>query len=280
VDNAEIKIKPSWGRMSAPKQGEDSTISLLDKTAIMGVAGDSGMDIDVDAVDHRHLVMKARERKYSQAKIDEMIEDWYENLGDSEGAVHIRSLWAMHKKWRILWTEELKNEYGLDDDGEPNRVPTDIELYRMTWQHIVAYNAVAKLDEELTLANVKANSPGMIDGFVGANHGKFNPKDDDYHVIEETRNFPLLHVARHDIKFESVFSPKMNNYYAIYFTVTGIHGLHVIGGAIVLGYYLFFGYGMYKENPEWLANRVEVGGLFWHFVDLVWIFAFPIFYLM
>jgi len=194
--------------------------------------------------------------------------------------VHIRSLWAMHKKWRILWTEELKKEYGLDDDDEPNRVPTDIELYRMTWQHIVAYNAVAKLGEELTLANVKANSPGMIDGFVGANHGKFNPKDDDHHVIEETRNFPLLHVARHDIKFESVFSPKMNNYYAIYFTVTGLHGLHVIGGAIVLSYYLFFGYGMYKENPEWLANRVEVGGLFWHFVDLVWIFAFPIFYLM
>jgi len=281
VDNAEIKIKPSWGRMSAPKKGEDSSVSLLDKTAILGVAGDSGMDIDVDAVDHRHLVMKARERKYSQAKIDEMIEDWYKNLGDSKGAVQIRNYWAMHKQWRILWTEELKNEYGLDDDGEPNRVPTDIELYRMTWKNIVAYKEIEKDPElELTLANVKANLPSMIDGFVGANHGKFNEKDEHGHVIEETRHFPLLHVARHDIKFESVFSPKMNNYYAIYFTVTGLHGLHVIGGAIVLSYYLFFGYGMYKENPEWLANRVEIGGLFWHFVDLVWIFAFPIFYLM
>jgi cytochrome c oxidase subunit 3 len=37
---------------------------------------------------------------------------------------------------------------------------------------------------------------------------------------------------------------------------------------------------MYLSNPEWLANRVEIGGLFWHFVDLVWIFVFPILYLM
>jgi heme/copper-type cytochrome/quinol oxidase subunit 3 len=49
---------------------------------------------------------------------------------------------------------------------------------------------------------------------------------------------------------------------------------------IVLGYYLFFGRKMYESNPVWLANRVEIGGLFWHFVDLVWIFLFPILYLM
>ncbi|MCU0752832.1 MAG: cytochrome c oxidase subunit 3 [Akkermansiaceae bacterium] len=75
-------------------------------------------------------------------------------------------------------------------------------------------------------------------------------------------------------------TPAWNTYYAIYFAITGLHGLHVIGGALVLAYYLFFGRKMYDSNPEWLANRVEVGGLFWHFVDLVWIFVFPIFYLM
>jgi heme/copper-type cytochrome/quinol oxidase subunit 3 len=62
--------------------------------------------------------------------------------------------------------------------------------------------------------------------------------------------------------------------------MTFLHGLHVIGGAIVLSYYLLRGKKMYQTNPEWLANRVEVGGLFWHFVDLVWIFLFPILYLM
>lgn len=273
VDGAEIKINPAWGRMSEAKKGESSTVSLLDKTTITGVAGDSGMDIDVDAVDHRHLVMKARDRKYSQEKIDEMIEDWYNNLGDSDGANQIRELWATHKNWRVLYTDYLAKKYGSDKDGEPKRVPTDVELYRITWSQFVAYKKIKDGNEELTLDNVKKHTPGPIDGFTGANHGKYNAKDGSH-------SFPTLHVARQDIKFESVFSPKMNNYYAIYFTITGLHGLHVIGGAIVLGYYLFFGYGMYKTNPEWLANRVEVGGLFWHFVDLVWIFVFPIFYLM
>jgi cytochrome c oxidase subunit III len=37
---------------------------------------------------------------------------------------------------------------------------------------------------------------------------------------------------------------------------------------------------LYRQNPEHLANRVEVAGLFWHFVDLVWIFVFPLFYLL
>ncbi|MGJ8656830.1 MAG: cytochrome c oxidase subunit 3 [Akkermansiaceae bacterium] len=268
VDNAEIKINPSWGRMSASKKGDTTAISLLDKTAILGVAGDSGMDIDVDAVDHRHLVMKARDRQYSQEQIDTMIEDWYAKLGDSEGAEQIRTYWSMHKKWRALWTDKLTADYGLDDNGESNRVPIDIEMYRMTWKQMAAYKAIIKEGEEVTLENVTANTPGMIDGFTGANHKKYHD------------SFPLLHVARNDIRFESVFSPKMNNYYAIYFTITGLHGLHVIGGALVLGYYLFFGRKMYLANPEWLANRVEVGGLFWHFVDLVWIFAFPIFYLM
>ena len=60
-------------------------------------------------------------------------------------------------------------------------------------------------------------------------------------------------------------------------------GLHVLGGVIVFIYFWLpipGGANLYKKNPEHLANRVEVAGLFWHFVDLVWIFVFPIFYLL
>jgi heme/copper-type cytochrome/quinol oxidase subunit 3 len=56
--------------------------------------------------------------------------------------------------------------------------------------------------------------------------------------------------------------------------------LHVVAGAGVLAYFLFFNGRMLREDPEHLANRVEVGGLFWHFVDLVWIFLFPLLYLL
>lgn len=87
-------------------------------------------------------------------------------------------------------------------------------------------------------------------------------------------------VAGKDIRFLGSHGPKFGPYYAIYFTMTGLHGLHVIGGAMVLGYFLFFGRNLYRRNPEHLANRVEVGGLFWHFVDIIWIFLFPIMYLL
>jgi len=49
---------------------------------------------------------------------------------------------------------------------------------------------------------------------------------------------------------------------------------------IVFVYMFLFGGIIYRQNPEHLANRVEVAGLFWHFVDLVWIFVFPLFYLL
>ncbi len=87
-------------------------------------------------------------------------------------------------------------------------------------------------------------------------------------------------IPRKDIKFYASHTPKWNTYYAIYFTMTGLHGLHVIGGALVLAHFTFFGRRIYDKNPEHLCNRVEVGGLFWHFVDLVWIFLFPIMYLL
>jgi hypothetical protein len=91
---------------------------------------------------------------------------------------------------------------------------------------------------------------------------------------------PTVTIPFEDVKFFSNFGPRKNTYNAIYFTMTGLHGLHVLGGMLVLGYFLFFGHKLYLKNPEHMANRVEVGGLFWHFVDLVWIFLFPIFYLM
>ena len=72
-----------------------------------------------------------------------------------------------------------------------------------------------------------------------------------------------------------------STYFATYFTITGLHGLHVLGGVIVFIYFwLPVGSKLYRQNPEHLANRVEVAGLFWHFVDLVWIFVFPLFYLL
>lgn len=87
-------------------------------------------------------------------------------------------------------------------------------------------------------------------------------------------------IATSDIKRLSAFVPKHSTFFAIYFTLTALHALHVIGGALVIGYIWGPGAGMWKTDPERYTNRVEVSGLFWHFVDLVWIFLFPVLYLL
>ena len=82
-------------------------------------------------------------------------------------------------------------------------------------------------------------------------------------------------------KFHHGVYPSSSTFMAIYFTLTGLHGLHIIGGMIVMGYFwLPVGNKMWHSEPDHFTNRIEVAGLYWHFVDLVWIFLFPILYLL
>jgi cytochrome c oxidase subunit 3 len=82
-----------------------------------------------------------------------------------------------------------------------------------------------------------------------------------------------------DLAHTGYLVPAYGTYYAIYFLVTGLHAMHIIGGIIVMSYFFFMGKFLYRRNPEQLSNRIEVTGIFWHFVDLVWITVFPILYL-
>jgi len=63
-----------------------------------------------------------------------------------------------------------------------------------------------------------------------------------------------------------------------FYLVTGFHGLHVTGGVI----YLLAMMGVVKRRPVPAAsyNAVEISGLYWHFVDLVWIMVFTFMYLI
>ncbi len=75
-------------------------------------------------------------------------------------------------------------------------------------------------------------------------------------------------------------TPAHNTFLAIYYTLTGLHGLHILGGMIVMAYLIGPGAGLWKRNPGQFTNRIEFTGLYWHFVDLVWIFLFPVLYLL
>ena len=71
-----------------------------------------------------------------------------------------------------------------------------------------------------------------------------------------------------------------STFFAIYFTLTGLHALHVLLGILANAWLLFFGVAMWKTDPVRYAGRIEIAGLYWHFVDLVWIFLFPVLYLL
>ncbi len=81
-------------------------------------------------------------------------------------------------------------------------------------------------------------------------------------------------------KFELHHYPSTNNFYAVYFLLTGLHVLHVIGGILTNLYLLLPGSKLWKTHPKMFMGRVEAAGLYWHFVDLVWIFLFPSIYLL
>ena len=71
-----------------------------------------------------------------------------------------------------------------------------------------------------------------------------------------------------------------STFYALYFTLTGLHGLHVLLGIIANVWLLTRGFRLWKTDPDRYAGRIEISGLYWHFVDLVWIFLFPVLYLL
>ena len=81
-------------------------------------------------------------------------------------------------------------------------------------------------------------------------------------------------------KFSHGLMPATNNFLALYFTMTGLHAVHVIGGMLVNAYLLGPGLGMWRADPARFTNRIEIAGIYWHFVDVVWIFLFPVLYLL
>jgi cytochrome c oxidase subunit 3 len=83
--------------------------------------------------------------------------------------------------------------------------------------------------------------------------------------------FPLPKVIAQEISY----GPWKNIFYASYFTTTGVHGAHVVGGLIALAML-----AIHAMRGKVLPAHTEYVGLYWHFVDLVWIFLFPLLYLI
>ena len=148
----------------------------------------------------------------------------------------------------------------------------------MKWHHeaelnvgIGTFNTLVLITSSITMvmawAALKMNNLGRARMFLG------------FTLALATTFLVVKIVFEYMVKYDHHHTPDVNVFLAMYFTLTGLHALHVVGGIVVIGYFLLPGSKMWKTNPAQFTNRIECTGLYWHFVDLVWIFLFPLLYL-
>jgi cytochrome c oxidase subunit 3 len=78
--------------------------------------------------------------------------------------------------------------------------------------------------------------------------------------------------------YEEHRDPGTKMFFTLYFCMTGLHELHVVVGVVMLGFMLV---GLLRRRiGAWAPHPLEAGALYWHFVDIVWLFLWPLFYLI
>jgi cytochrome c oxidase subunit 3 len=85
----------------------------------------------------------------------------------------------------------------------------------------------------------------------------------------------MFDVTDMNVGTEVNYGPWRNVFFSSYYALTGVHGLHVLGGIVALAILL-----VQTTRGRLFAPHIEYTGLYWHFVDLVWIFLFPLLYLI
>ena len=103
--------------------------------------------------------------------------------------------------------------------------------------------------------------------FLGVKAYEWNQKFEEHHVPG-----PSFHLEG------TTAQGPAQLFFSLYFTMTGLHALHMVIGEGLLLFLLWQAYAG-KYAPSYYTP-VDVGGLYWHFVDVIWIFLFPLLYLI
>jgi cytochrome c oxidase subunit 3 len=111
--------------------------------------------------------------------------------------------------------------------------------------------------------------------FLGIKGVEWYDKYKEHHIPGQSFNvddlvkaYPQIHI---DQQHEQI-------YFSLYFVMTGLHALHMIVG---VGIFIFLTYYVWKGRyTAKYYTPIEMGGLYWHFVDIVWIYLFPLLYLI
>jgi cytochrome c oxidase subunit III len=91
-------------------------------------------------------------------------------------------------------------------------------------------------------------------------------------------NFQVPEHDRSEVEREHLDPRKMEMFFVLYFFMTGLHAIHLIIGIALLGVMA------YLSRRHWFSGggavQIEVTGLYWHFIDIVWVFLYPLLYLI
>jgi cytochrome c oxidase subunit III len=109
--------------------------------------------------------------------------------------------------------------------------------------------------------------------FLGIKAVEWTTKFEEHHVPGYSFHFEQTELQGHQLD-----SRHAQIFFSLYFAMTGMHALHMIIGVGIFSVITFLAWkGRY--TPEY-HTPVELAGLYWHFVDIVWIYLFPLLYLI
>jgi cytochrome c oxidase subunit 3 len=142
-----------------------------------------------------------------------------------------------------------------------------------------AINTAVLLCSSLTMAlavrNAQLNHPRQTTWFllgtIALGLVFLGIKAVEYRLEWEDRLVPRLNFDH------TRYEPRIELFMSLYFIMTGLHAIHMIVGISIVSFVAYHAWkGRYVGNPNWVENT----GLYWHFVDIVWIFLFPLLYLV
>lgn len=168
-----------------------------------------------------------------------------------------------HKGFVLATPTGVQGEAFIPDmnGGAPQMIVTPAngkEVYEATLKGLAAEDAIE---------NVSASGATIGEGAVGEHGAAGEGAAAGEHGAAEHHEYRGVVNGNH-----------MQMFYVIYFTMTGLHAIHMIIGLGLLATYMFHARrGMFTNEAN--DQPVEMFGLYWHFVDIVWVFLYPLLYL-
>ena len=164
----------------------------------------------------------------------------------------------------VMFFSGLLGAYITLRTGDPTRFEESQKLLHLH-VHLAAFNTVLLITSSLTMAFA------VLRGQQGD-----RAKQRLFLVLTALMGilFLGLKMVEYSHHFHENEYPRKDIFFAFYYTLTALHGFHILCGVIPI-----LGLAHFSKTRD-VSHETEMVGLYWHFVDLVWIFLFPLLYLI